>query len=213
MSYELGEISRQLAAMMRIGRVSELDESSARVKVKSGAITTDWLPWAAARAGTTRSTSMPTVGEQVMVFSPFGDSSQGVVGFSLYQDSSPAASTSKDIEATDYPDGSRVEYNSASNTLTVTVSGSGNVVINCKQATVNAETSITLNTPESKCTGNLLVEGQLEYKQGLTGTGGAQITGDFAATGGSFTHNSKNVGSTHTHSGVQPGGGNTAAPV
>lgn len=36
--------------------------------------------------------------------------------------------------------------------------------------------------------------------------------GNFAASGGTFTHNGVNVGSTHTHGGVQTGGGTTAAP-
>lgn len=212
MSFEFSDLQRQLANVIRVGVVSELDEAAARVKIRTGGITTDWLPWGAARAGKTRSTSMPSVGEQVVMFSPFGDTAQAVVGFSLYQDDHPAASTSKDKEATIYPDGSVVEYDSASNTLTVTVSGSGNVVINCKVATVNADTSVTLNTPETHCTGSLLVDGSITYGQGMTGTGGAQINGDFAAQGGAFTHNSKNVGGDHTHLGVQPGGGTTGAP-
>lgn len=212
MSFEFSELQRMLANVVRVGRVAELDEAGARVKVTTSGVKTDWLPWGAARAGTTRSTSMPSVGEQVVMFSPFGDTSQAVVGFSLYQDDHPAASTSKDKDATIYPDGSVVEYDSASNTLTVTVSGSGNVVINCKVATVNAETSVTLNTPETNCTGNLAVAGAISYGQGMTGTGGAQINGDFAAQGGGFSHNGKNVGSTHSHLGVQPGGGTTGAP-
>jgi phage baseplate assembly protein V len=199
--------------MVRIGKIAELDEEAARVKVSVSGLTTDWLPWGAARAGSTRSTSMPSVGEQVVVFSPYGDTSQAVVGFSLYQDDYAAASTSKDKEATIYPDGSTVEYDSASNTLTVTVAGDGKVIVNCKEATVNAQTSVTLNTPETTCTGNMTVQGQLTYQQGMSGTGGATINGDFAAQGGSFTHNSKNVGSDHSHSGIQPGGSNTGAPV
>lgn len=212
MSFEFSELQRMLANVVRVGRIVELDEAAARVKVTTGGLTTAWLPWGAARAGTTRSTSMPSVGEQVVLFSPFGDTAQAVVGFSLYQDDHPAASASKDKDATIYPDGSVVEYDSASNTLTVTVAGSGNVVINCKVATVNAETSVTLNTPETNCTGNLVVDGAITYGQGMTGTGGAVINGDFAAQGGAFTHNSKNVGSDHTHLGVQPGGGTTGAP-
>ncbi len=211
--FVLGEIQRQLANMIRVGTVAELDEAKARVKVKAAGLTTDWLPWGTGRAGSTRTVSMPSVGEQVMLFSPYGDTAQGVVGFSLYQDNHPAPSTSKDKETTVYPDGSTVEYDSASNTLTVTVSGSGKVVVNCKEATVNAETSATLNTPTTTCTGNLVVEGSISYGAGMSGTGGATINGDFQAVGGTFKHNSKNVGDTHQHSGIQPGGANTAAPI
>jgi phage baseplate assembly protein V len=169
--FNLGEVQRQLANLIRVGKVVELDEANARVKVQASGLTTAWLPWGAARAGATRKTSMPTVGEQVVVFSPYGDTAQGVVGFSLYQDNNPAASDSKDKERTIYPDGSVVEYDSASNKLTVTVAEAGNVVINCKVATVNADTSVTVNTnkatihaesnvkldtPEVNITGNLV---------------------------------------------------------
>jgi phage baseplate assembly protein gpV len=47
----------------------------------------------------------------------------------------------------------------------------------------------------------------------LTLTGGLTVAGDFKASGGVFTHNSKNVGSDHAHSGVQAGSGDTGAPV
>ena len=219
MSYEVGELQRQLANLIRVGVVSELDEANARVKVKVAGLTSAWLPWGTARAGKTRTVSMPSVGEQVVVFAPYGDTAQAIVGPSIYQDAHPSPSSTKDKETTIYPDGSTVEYDSASNTLTVTVSGAGNVVVNCKQATVNADTSATLNTPTTTCTGNLVVQGSITYGQGMTGAGGATINGgatvngNFAAQGGTFTHNSKNVGSTHQHSGIQPGGSNTAAPI
>lgn len=38
------------------------------------------------------------------------------------------------------------------------------------------------------------------------------INGNVAINGASLTHNGKNVGATHTHSGVQPGTSNTGAP-
>lgn len=187
--FNIGELQRQLANLIRVGKVVELDEANARVKVSASGLTTAWLPWGTGRAGTTRTTSMPTVGEQVMLFSPYGDTAQGVVGFSLYQDDHPAASDSKDKERTIYPDGSVVEYDSASNTLTVTVAAAGKVIINCKEATVNAETSVTLNTPDTFCKGKLTVDGLITGKTGAT------------LTNGSVTHNGKNIGDTHTHIG------------
>lgn len=198
MSFEFSELQRMLANVVRVGRIIELDEAAARVKVTTGGLTTAWLPWGAARAGTTRSTSMPSVGEQVVLFSPFGDTAQAVVGFSLYQDDHPAASTSKDQDATIYPDGSVVEYDSASNTLTVTVAAAGNVVINCKVAAVNAETSatittatatvaasgsVTLDTPQTTCTGDLTVTGALTFGAGMSGSGGGTLNGDLQLNG------------------------------
>lgn len=46
--------------------------------------------------------------------------------------------------------------------------------------------------------------------------GGVSLTVSAAGVdivGGNVTHNGKNIGATHIHSGVVPGGGNTGAPV
>jgi phage baseplate assembly protein V len=199
--YELSEFSRQIANMLRVGTVHELDEANARVKVAVAGLVTDWIPWKTARASATRTWSAPRVGEQVMLASPYGDLGQAVVLGSIYQNDHPAPAASKDQEHVIFPDGSTVDYNSASNTLTVTVAAAGNVVINCKHATVNAEDDVTvntetatvnasdtveLNTPTTHCTGDLIVDGALTYLGGMNGSGGgttATINGNMHVTG------------------------------
>lgn len=184
--YELSELGRQMANLVRVGKVVELDEANARVKVSTAGLTTDWLPWGAGRAGKTRQWSPPQVGEQVILASPYGDLGQAAVIGSMFSDDNPAPATSKNQETTVFPDGSTVDYNSATNTLTLTVSGAGNVVVNCQVATVKAATSVTLDTPLTHCTGAVTVDGVLTYKGGLVGSGGATtatITGDVAVTG------------------------------
>lgn len=56
----------------------------------------------------------------------------------------------------------------------------------------------------------------LNPASGLTLTSGgvsmALTPGGLAITGGTVTHNGRNIGSTHTHNGVVPGGGNTGTP-
>lgn len=215
--------------MIRVGVVAELDEANARVKMNVGGLTTDWLPWGTARAGATGTWSAPRPGEQMVVFAPYGDTGQAIVMGSIPQDDHPAPATSKDQERTVYPDGSTVDYNSATNTLTVTVAASGNVVVNCKHATLNATEDVTVNTklatvnastkielvtPLVHCTQALTVDGLLTGLGGMaiSGGSGATVNGSFAAQNGAFTHNSKNVGSTHTHTGVSPGGSQTGAP-
>lgn len=209
-NYDLTEMNRALSNMIRVGNIRAVDVANARVRVAFGGCVSDWLPWGTARAGNRRDWTVPNVGEQVMVFSPFGDPTQAVVGPSIFQDDFSAPATSADQDATVYPDGTTVDYNSATNTLTVTVAGSGNVVINCKVATVKADTSVTIDTPETTCTGNLTVK--KSFTMGQEG-GSATMKGNVAIEGGSLTHNGKNVGSTHAHSGVQSGGSNTGAPV
>ena len=67
--FELSEIGRVIAQMIRIGVVSDLDLQDAaapRVKCQSGGTETDWIPWCSGRAGSTRRWSAPSVGEQVL---------------------------------------------------------------------------------------------------------------------------------------------------
>jgi phage baseplate assembly protein V len=204
------EIERLLANLIRVGTVLELDEANARVKMKVGGLTTDWLPWGETRAGETRTWSAPRPGEQRLVFAPYGDTSQAIVGPAIYQDDHPAPATSKDKETTVFPDGTTFEYDSTSNTYTQTVAGSGNWVFNLKHATINAENDATVNTetatvnastkvelatPLVHCTQNLVVDGTALVKQMITGQGGmaisggsgASVSGNVSVTGGNVT--------------------------
>lgn len=102
-----------------------------------------------------------------------------------------------------------------SGSLTVNTSGTANVTA-AGPATVKTP-SATVDAPETTCTGNLTVNGSASIGGGLAvqGNGGASsvMKGNFAIEGGSLTHNGKNIGSDHEHSGVQSGGSNTGAPV
>lgn len=217
--WALSEAERVQANTIRVGRVTAVNPATRRAQLRVGGLDTDWLPWGVARAGGTRTASAPTVGEQRLVFAPYGDTAQAVIGPAIYQDDYDAPTDRADVEATVFADGTRVEYDAAANKLQIDVAGSALVVINCKEATVHAETSVTLDTPNTHCTGALTVDGLLTYKAGLTGSGGsgAALTGAFNLNGnysstGTMANNGKNVGSTHTHGGVQSGGGSTAVP-
>jgi hypothetical protein len=49
--------------------------------------------------------------------------------------------------------------------------------------------------------------------QNSAGTETASMNGNYAFVGTTLTHNGKNIGSTHVHTGVTTGGGDTGAPV
>ena len=87
---------------------------------------------------------------------------------------------------------------------------------------VRGSTQVIINDTGITMYGNLLVHGSITGDNGFHITGGTgatmQITGDIAQTGnyantGTLQNNGKNVGSTHVHSGVQPGSGNTGQPT
>lgn len=216
-NYDLTEMNRALSNLIRVGNIRAVDTANARVRVAFGGCVSDWLPWGTSRAGNRRDWTAPNVGEQVMVFSPFGDPTQAIVGPSIFQDDFAPPSGSADDDTTVFPDGTTFVYNSETNTYTQTIAGSGNWVFNLKSAKINTETaeikastSVTIDTPETTCTGNLTVK--KNFTMGGAGST-ATITGNVSINGTSLTHNGKNVGSNHSHSGVQSGGSNTGAPV
>lgn len=219
------ETERILANAIRIGVVAQLDEANARVKVNAGGLTTDWLPWLTARAGEDRSWWAPEPGEQVLVLSPYGDPSQAVVLPAIYQDAHPAPASARTKHRVEYKDGAFVEYDREGHHYHLDVPSGGSITLHIGGTTMLLEDGkATLTTPEllvdspqSTFTGQVTVQGLLTYLNGMNGSTGsgasASITGNIDFSGGSLTHNGKNIGSTHTHSGVQPGGGTTGAPT
>ena len=74
----LAELARLIENLIRLGTVAEVQVEPPRVRVKTGNVTTAWRPWFALRAGEDREWDPPTVGEQVILFSPSGNLAQGV---------------------------------------------------------------------------------------------------------------------------------------
>lgn len=185
-----GEHGRMLASLAMIGVIAELDEANARVTVAVDDLTTDWLPWIVRRAGDDAEWWAPEPGEQVVVLCPYGDSSQGVVIGSIYQDAFPAPANARNIWRKKFGDGTTVTYDRDAHAMTVDV-GSGTVTVNCATATVKATDSVKLDTPTTHCTGDLIVDGNSTLK------GDTDIQG--STTLKAITSNDIDISSTHTH--------------
>lgn len=202
--HSAAENDRKLANIVRLGHVAALDEAGALVRVESGGITTDWLPWITARAGGDRTWHAPEVGEQVVILSPSGDTGQGVVLPSIYQTSSGAPATSKDKHRTQYSDGAYMEYDRAAHHYTISVPGGVGVTIICQTATIQAATSVQVQSPETTITGHVTIQGGLA----VSGGGGATVSGSVAVTGGTVSADGIDI-KTHKHTGVTSGLSNT----
>lgn len=155
------EQSRLIGNLLMLGVVRELDDAQGRVRVDADGMLTDWIPWVEQRAGPgVRSWCAPEPGEQVVLACPYGDPGQAVVIGSLHQDRFPAPADSRQVHRTQYADGSLVEYDRQTTTLTVTV-GTGQVIVNCSRAEVHASESVLLDTPSVQATGDLEVSGAI----------------------------------------------------
>lgn len=184
--YSLGELSRQIANLIRVGEVSETDFSdpdAPRVKVAVSGFESDWLPFGAERAGHTKTWSPLSVGEQVLILSPYGDLGQAIIVCSLYSSANPAPASSGSLDKETYHDGTTISYDSASHTLNATI----------------GDTTITAD------------RGQIAL--GVSGVTFVITAGGIDMQGGQLTHNGKNIGSDHAHSGIQRGSANSDGPI
>ncbi|WP_443091365.1 phage baseplate assembly protein V [Basfia succiniciproducens] len=173
------DLNRRIENIIRFGSIAEVDFSNAKAKVKSGGIVTDWLPWVTARAGNVRTWSAPSVNEQCVILAASGELTTACVLVGLYTQNAPSQESAEYV--IDFPDGARVVYNHATGALTIN---------GIKTAHIQAETSITLQTPQVNMTGDLQVDGSIN-------SGGDQVAGGISTM-------------THTHTGDS--GGKTGKP-
>lgn len=205
------DILRLLHNLIRIGTINAVDLDHGLCRVETGGNLTAWLHWLTCRAGRSRSWWAPSEGEQVLILALGGELDTAFVLPGIFSDDFPAPSASADALHISFPDGAVLEYEPATGALTVTgiktatVEASESITANTKVVMVNASQKITLDAPVVECT-NQLVTGTIQIKQG------GSMTGNLTHTGGSITSNGV-VMHTHTHGGIQRGGGNTDKPA
>ncbi|WP_320169951.1 phage baseplate assembly protein V [Maridesulfovibrio sp.] len=122
-SFEAVDLSRRLANVIRIGTVAEADYQKARVRVAFGTAVSDWLPWITFRAGGDHTWWAPEVSEQVVVLSPSGETSGGVVLGSIFSTAHPAPADRPTIQRTVYEDGAVIEYDRENHILHAYIPG------------------------------------------------------------------------------------------
>lgn len=194
------EILRLIEILVRTGTVFDVQHARPpRVRVKSGGLESDWLPWAERRAGTTRTWNPPTLGEQVLLFCPSGDLRNGIVLCGIPSDDCDVPSHSADETATLYPDGAMTVYNHATGTLSLA---------GIQKVIVEAATSVLVKCPDTTFDGAVTVKGLFSYQNGIAGQGGSNgnvIRGNVTHEGGKMSSNGVVVDD-HGHGGVQRGG-------
>uniref|UniRef100_A0A3B0IVR8 Gp5/Type VI secretion system Vgr protein OB-fold domain-containing protein n=1 Tax=Wolbachia endosymbiont of Aleurodicus dispersus TaxID=1288877 RepID=A0A3B0IVR8_9RICK len=120
-SFSIAELQRKLANIVRIGVIKEIDYDKAKVRVQIGELLTDYLPWITSKAGKDRDWSPPDIDEQVMIFSPLGELSLGVVLGGIYQEKYAAPENKKEINSIKFQDGTRLLYDKDKHHLEIEV--------------------------------------------------------------------------------------------
>lgn len=168
----LAEILRLIANLIRLGTIAEIDHAQALVRVATGELLTDWLPWITARAGTTKDWNPPTQGEQVLLLSPSGDLSQAIILLSLNSSANPAPQQSADVWFIQFPDGTSATYNHAQHQLTLDIKGDTALLVTGNQhISIDKDSVITV-----KGNATFTVEGDMSAS--VTGTANLSAQGD-----------------------------------
>ncbi|MFU3873518.1 phage baseplate assembly protein V [Pseudomonas aeruginosa] len=147
---QLADIRRRLDNLIRSGTIAAVDLEKHRCRVKTGGLTTGWLPWFTRRAGSTNEWDPPSVGEQCTVFSPSGEITQGLVLVGLYSDANAPQSASETIHRIDWANGDYVEHDAASGSYKLQLAGHADIkaaslTITCTGAVKITGATIDLN--------------------------------------------------------------------
>lgn len=185
MSFDVTELDRRLANLIRFGAIEQADYAAGKVRVKVGDNLTAWLPWLTDRAGTDRMWHAPEVGEQVVILSPSGEINQGVVLAALFQTAHPQPVNSVDKHHAVYADGAVIEYDRAAHHLKAVLPAGATV--------------------ELEADGGISIKGDITLTGNINMTGTLTADVDVIADGISLVN--------HKHGGVQVGGSQTGVPV
>ena len=133
-----------------------VDHEKGRYRVKVGDLESDWVPMASPRAGKTSIYSSFEEGEQVVMASPSGDLSQGVVLAAIATGETQAGKKGN-THVIKYPDGTTVEYDHESHGYKMSVAAGGSFAMTIGGGvtfsasgggmTIDAPEGITFKTP------------------------------------------------------------------
>ncbi len=185
------EILRRLENLARVGTVEEVRTTKpARVRIRTGDMVTNWLPWVAGRAGGDAGAMWwpPVKGEQVMLLAPGGDLNNAMAMPGAFSDKNPQGSERADIFNMVIGGGASIQHDAEIGALRIEAVAS--IHLSC----TGAEITMTENRITLKAGGATMTLSDA----GLT------VSPDVTAQGVSLA--------SHVHSGVDRGGAETDGP-
>ena len=202
--------------IVRIGRVVSRQPEKMRVRVElpdtvTSPLVTAWLPVLCRRACEDMAYDLPDINDQVLcVFLPIG-LEQGFVMGSMFGKQSPPVTNPDKVHRL-FRDGTFLEYDRAEHKLTADVKGdvvitaTGNVTVTGQTIQLNGQSSITMNAP------SIILQGNVSTSAQGGGAGSVTMNGNVRVSNGDVQADLVSLKS-HTHEGVQPGGGTSGSPV
>ena len=207
----------------KIGEVSSIDPARCTARVifddENSMVSYD-LPFMLRNSYGKCDYQMPDIGEDVLCLFRSDGFEDGVIIGSFYAGDVEPPETTADRRTVVFKDGTRICYDRAAHTLTVTIAGTeivfdqqkgsitvpDSVTVNCTTATIHASKSVTIDAPDTLFTGNIKVQGLITGQGGFTVTGGGgvvancdiQLNGTLTATEDVVASGISLNGHTHT---------------
>lgn len=176
----------------KIGEVSSINPARCTARVifddENSMVSYD-LPIMQRNSMGNRDYQMPDIGEDVLCLFRSDGFEDGVIIGSFYAGDVEPPETTADRRTVVFKDGTRICYDRAAHTLTVTIAGTeivfdqqkgsitvpDSVTVNCTTATIHASKSVTIDAPDTFFTGNITVQGLITGQGGFTVTGGGGV--------------------------------------
>ncbi|MDQ3232026.1 MAG: phage baseplate assembly protein V, partial [Pseudobdellovibrionaceae bacterium] len=119
MMREISELSRRMSNMILPGVIKEVDYEKALVRVQSGDLETEWLPFFQRRTWNTIDWDPPSAGESCLVLSPGGELAAGFVLSGIYSEAQPPPSRDPNMIMRKLSDNMTYSYDLETHTLTL----------------------------------------------------------------------------------------------
>lgn len=185
----LAELKRLINNLVSFGTVSQTKsaDGKALVRVKIMNRESDFLPVVSVSNSFKKHFIPVRVGEQVIVFSPFGEASGGFVLRSIFNKSAKEPSLANEhTEVMEYEDGTVITYDTQAKELKI--NASDKITIICKAATVTADTvditATTTNNGDVTINGNLTVSGDVSSSGSISDSVGDLTAHQHSTTDG-----------------------------
>ena len=197
-----------------VGEVSEVDETLCRVRVRlpdRDNMVTGWLSVLVPFSHSSYSYFLPKVGDTVLcVFLPFGQEEGFVVGSYYHtQEMPPVQDKNKFYKR--FSDGTVIEYDEVSGTLSLRVQNS--ITKETKTLQIKASSGSSLDSPTFIINGDVLLQGNLFVSGNISSIGQTTAQGGLKTLPGGqaiFVDDLLNKYNTHTH--TDSSGGTTSTP-
>ncbi len=157
--FDLIELGRRLANVIREGTVAEVDPENYRLRVDydtdddGNPILTAPIAWLTGRAGPDSDWWAPEVGEQVVLLAPSGELTQALALPALYSDAHAAPGDDPDKRIVKHSDGALFEYDRANHRYAITLPDDGEMVVTIGETVLTLEPAgMTLVTPSGRQT-------------------------------------------------------------